>query len=118
MNPFLETARLTLRQFEASDLDHLVALDSDPEVMRYLTGGAPTPRETLETTILPRFIASSRKYGGLGYFAALHRDTAEFLGWFALHPNDDTPQDISNSAIASAAKPGGRVSPPKALRLS
>ena len=26
------------------DLDHLVELNGDPEVMRYLTGGKPSPR--------------------------------------------------------------------------
>ncbi|MFJ9146934.1 GNAT family N-acetyltransferase [Streptomyces sp. NPDC102270] len=36
---FLETERLRLRAFAEADLDHLVALDGDPEVMRYLTGG-------------------------------------------------------------------------------
>ncbi|MDM4778014.1 hypothetical protein [Micromonospora sp. b486] len=38
----LETARLTLRRFTTDAWDRLVALDADPEVMRFLTGGAPT----------------------------------------------------------------------------
>jgi len=41
----LETARLRLRQFTPDDVDRLVELDSDPEVMRYVTFGAPTPRD-------------------------------------------------------------------------
>lgn len=40
----LETARLRLRRFTKDDVDHLVTLDSDPEVMRYVTYGAPPPR--------------------------------------------------------------------------
>lgn len=40
---FLETERLRLRAFTEADAEHLVALDGDPEVMRFLTGGAPTP---------------------------------------------------------------------------
>lgn len=39
----LETPRLRLRQFTPDDVDRLVELDSDPEVMRYITFGAPTP---------------------------------------------------------------------------
>jgi RimJ/RimL family protein N-acetyltransferase len=40
----LDTDRLRLRYFTAVDVDRLVDLDSDPEVMRYITFGAPTPR--------------------------------------------------------------------------
>ena len=39
------------------DLDRLVALDSDPEVMRYITFGVPTPRD-LRMSILPRWLAA------------------------------------------------------------
>ena len=41
MQVFLETERMVLRRFTAADVDHLVDLDSDPEVMRFLTGGRP-----------------------------------------------------------------------------
>ena len=37
MDVLLETARLVLRPFTGDDADELVELDSDPEVMRYLT---------------------------------------------------------------------------------
>jgi RimJ/RimL family protein N-acetyltransferase len=39
----LETARLRLRRLTADDLDCLMDLNADPEVMRYITGGVPTP---------------------------------------------------------------------------
>jgi hypothetical protein len=35
----LQTARLTIRRFTTEDEDNLVSLNSDPEVMRYITGG-------------------------------------------------------------------------------
>jgi RimJ/RimL family protein N-acetyltransferase len=47
MHIVLETQRLTLRQFTEDDVHNLFDLNSDPEVMRYLTGGRPTPREEL-----------------------------------------------------------------------
>ena len=50
---FLETERLILRRFTPDDVDLLVELDSDPDVMRYINGGRPTPREEIETDILP-----------------------------------------------------------------
>jgi len=36
MTPTLHTERLTLRPFQPSDVDLIFALNSDPEVMRYL----------------------------------------------------------------------------------
>ena len=41
---FLETERLALRRFTENDTDLLIELDSDPEVMYFITGGRPTPR--------------------------------------------------------------------------
>src|SRR5207247_6097645 len=34
---FLETERLVLREFTPHDVEHLVELDADPEVMRYIS---------------------------------------------------------------------------------
>ena len=53
---FLETERLILRRFTPDDVDLLVELDSDPDVMRYINGGRPTPQEEIETDILPWFL--------------------------------------------------------------
>ena len=51
--PFvLDTARLHLRRIDDGHLDDLVELDSDPEVMRFISGGVPTPREVYETSLL------------------------------------------------------------------
>jgi RimJ/RimL family protein N-acetyltransferase len=43
----LETPRLIMRQFTKDDVDNLFDLNSDPAVMRYITGGRPTPREVI-----------------------------------------------------------------------
>jgi len=91
VRPFLETERLILRQFTSSDVDHLVELDSDPEVMRHLTGGRPTPREAVEAKVLPGFLEFHRRIEGYGYFAAVDRANREFLGWFHLRPQSDDP---------------------------
>lgn len=97
MHVFLETERLVLRRFTATDVDHLVDLDSDPEVMRYLDGGRPTPREIIQHVILPAFLSYYEPNSGLGVFAAIEKGSGEFLGWFgfrpkdAVHPNDVVP---------------------------
>jgi RimJ/RimL family protein N-acetyltransferase len=96
MNVFLETDRLVLRQFTAADLDNLVELDSDPDVMRYITGGRPTPREQVRDEVLPAFLAYYERFAGYGFWAAVEKATGQFLGWFHLRPpegaNPDEPE--------------------------
>lgn len=85
MADFLETDRLLLRPFVAEDLDHLVELDADPEVMTYLTGGKPTPREAYVES-LPGMMAGR---GALDrwIWAAVERAGGDFIGWFSLRPD-------------------------------
>ena len=85
---FLATARLVLRRLTVDDLDNLVALDGDPEVMRYLTGGSGTPREEIERDILPRFLGYYEQYDHFGFWAAVERASGEFLGWFSFRPHE------------------------------
>src|SRR2546421_5355477 len=91
MEVFPETERLRLRRFTADDVDNLVELDGDPEVMRYINGGRLTPREEVETVILPRILLYYERFDAFGYWAAEETSTGEFVGWFALHPSDDRP---------------------------
>ncbi|MGK5674557.1 GNAT family N-acetyltransferase [Micromonospora sp. URMC 106] len=86
---FLSTDRLALREFTADDAGLLVELDGDPEVMRYLTGGRPTPPEVIRERTLPRILAHYRRPPGLGWWAALSRASNEFLGWFEFRPTRD-----------------------------
>jgi RimJ/RimL family protein N-acetyltransferase len=82
----LETERLRLRRFTAGDVDLLVDLDSDPEVMRFVTGGRTTPREEIVTDYLPAFLGYYDRYDGFGFWAAEERATDRFIGWFHLRP--------------------------------
>ncbi len=88
MRAFLETERMMLRRFTEDDVDNLVALDGDPEVMRFLTGGTPTPRDVIERDILPRFLSCYERFAGLGFWAAIEKCSGDFLGWFAFHPRE------------------------------
>lgn len=90
----LETERLTLRRFTADDADLLIELDSDPAVMRYLTGGEATAPDIVRERHLPNIIAGyDTWHGDLGLFAAHERDGGAFIGWFCLRPESDGPQD-------------------------
>ncbi|MCD0485871.1 GNAT family N-acetyltransferase [Streptacidiphilus sp. ASG 303] len=86
--------RLVLRRFTADDAELLIELDSDPAVMRYLTGGEATAPETVRERHLPFIIAGYERWGGdLGLFAAHERDSGGFIGWFCLRPGPDGPRD-------------------------
>jgi RimJ/RimL family protein N-acetyltransferase len=89
----LETERLAMRQFTREDSELLVELDSDPEVMRYLTGGRITPRIRVETAVAPAIIRDYTRHPGFGAFAAHTRDAGEFVGWFMLLPRLDSTAD-------------------------
>jgi RimJ/RimL family protein N-acetyltransferase len=86
MNIFLETDRLILRQFTEDDLEHLVELDSDPEVMHYINGGHPTPRDVLQED-LTWYIGYYTRSPGFGFWAVIEKSSGEFLGWFHFRPD-------------------------------
>ncbi len=93
MDLYLETERLTLRRFTPDDADLLIELDSDPAVMRYLTGGAATTAEEVRERLLPYILSVYERWNGdFGLFAAHARDSGDFVGWFHLLPEHEAPQ--------------------------
>ena len=90
----MQTERLVLRRFTADDAELLIELDSDPAVMRYLTGGEPTATEVVRERDLPSVLAGYEKWGGnFGLFAAHEKNTGAFIGWFCLRPEPGGPTD-------------------------
>jgi len=81
----LMSARLELRKIVPADLDDLVALDSDPLVMKFINGGEPTPRAAYlrKDGLLSRMCAWSDE--PFGYFSAGFE--GRFAGWFHLRPS-------------------------------
>jgi RimJ/RimL family protein N-acetyltransferase len=77
---------LVLRRFTEADVDNLLELEGDPEVMRFLTGGKPTPRDVIQNETLPRFRHYYERFGGFGFWAATEKATGQFLGWFEFRP--------------------------------
>jgi RimJ/RimL family protein N-acetyltransferase len=102
---YLETERLILRRFTPDDLDALTALDADPAVMRYITGGRPTPRDEMRDEYLPHWLAYYARGDRYGFWAAIQRRTGAFLGWFHLRPQGHDPDDepeLGYRLVASA----------------
>lgn len=93
MGVYLQTERLRLRQFTAADVDHLVALDADPEVMHFITGGLPTPRAVIEHEVLPAFLAHHQRWPHLGFWAAEEKASGHFVGWLHLRPGEGHPPE-------------------------
>lgn len=93
MQVFLETERLLLRQFTEEDVDNLFELDSDPEVMRFITGGRATPRDEIQNDYIPAFLRYYERYEGYGFWAATEKSTGEFIGWFHFRPLPDSDPD-------------------------
>jgi RimJ/RimL family protein N-acetyltransferase len=73
----ITTARMVLRAITTDDVDLVVELDRDPEVMRFINGGRPTPRDEA-ARIVER---------ALGHrWLAFEQDGDAFVGWFGLRP--------------------------------
>ncbi|MQY13875.1 hypothetical protein SRB5_40310 [Streptomyces sp. RB5] len=94
MTDFLETDRLVLRAFTTADVDYLFALDSDPEVMRYINGGRPTTREAVETDVLAWILHDYPCWGTRGYWAAEEKAAGTFLGWFEFRPIEESDPSV------------------------
>ena len=106
---FLETERLARRRFTEGDVGLLVELDSDPEVMHFVTGGRPTSRREIETELLPACLGYYERYAGYGFWAAIERSTGDFIGEFLLSgPRMRTTLVRSSSGTGCAVPPGAR----------
>lgn len=75
--PELETARLRLTPAAHRDRDDLVALEQDPEVMRFLSGDFLKPRG-----------------GEPGVWTARAKASDAFVGWFGIYDRGDGTGDL------------------------
>lgn len=74
------TRRLQLRPVAPGDAPLLVQLDSDPEVMQFVSGGSPTPPSAIVDWVIPRSQAQFRDHG-TGLWLAFDRRTDRMAGW-------------------------------------
>ncbi|MCF6470546.1 GNAT family N-acetyltransferase [Nonomuraea sp. MG754425] len=97
----LRTGRITLVPLSDEHLDDEVELDSDPEVMRYLTGRART-RAEVEAQHRQRLAAAGR-VPGLGFWAG--SVDGRFVGWWILEP----PERADQGPVDGQAELGYRL---------
>ncbi|MEM9992047.1 MAG: GNAT family N-acetyltransferase [Bacteroidota bacterium] len=93
MPPLLATKRLHLRTPQLSDETNNYALSSNPNVMRFITGGKiQTPKEARADLERRIRISQTQAKKGLGYWFADEKDTGHFVGWFVLNYLDATDE--------------------------
>ncbi|ERN42067.1 acetyltransferase, including N-acetylase of ribosomal protein [Rubidibacter lacunae KORDI 51-2] len=75
-----ETPRLTMRQWQESDLPHFAAMNADSRVMEYF----PAPLSTEESNALAKRCRERIQNCGWGLWAVELKSTAEFIGFVGL----------------------------------
>lgn len=94
----LQTKNLTLTPCSPTDRDDFVALEQDPEVMRFLNGGL-----AVEPGLEPAEASFLMPRGTETYvWTARHRLTGEFVGWFCLWPEGEGTAELGYRLRRSA----------------
>lgn len=83
----IETERLLLRELRLTDLEGMFALDSDPEVHKYL-GNKPV-KSIDESKKILESVLTQYKERGIGRFAVIEKSTGDFVGWSGLRLNTE-----------------------------
>lgn len=87
----LESDRFYLRRFVASDLPLLVELESDPEILKYITNGVARTNAEIKQR-LEKVIAQTAAQEPLGVWGAWQKSNDEFIGWFMLRYYERFPE--------------------------
>ncbi|MEV1047284.1 GNAT family N-acetyltransferase [Streptomyces sp. NPDC049916] len=97
-----------LRPFTDADFPALLALDNDPEVMRYINGGRPVTAGEIRERTLPRLLHDHPCTGTRGFWAAREKTTGAFLGWFELRPLAENDPSVVELGYRLARTAWGR----------
>jgi RimJ/RimL family protein N-acetyltransferase len=89
-----ETERVALRELVASDESLLEELNSDCDVMRYLTDGPPPSREDIQEAISRNITCSKVYKEKLGVWIASEKNSGHYMGWFFFKPTREEPENI------------------------
>ena len=90
-----DSARLKYDMITRDDAELLLALDNDPEVMRYITGGKVSTMDDIQNIYLPRLESYTNPDMGWGMWKVTVRETGDFIGWILVRPMEfftDSPE--------------------------
>lgn len=79
MIPSIETDRLILREMLPEDDEALFAMDSDPEVHKFLGNKPVTDMEDCRKTI--EQLRKQYVENGIGRWAVIEKSSGQFVGW-------------------------------------
>jgi len=85
MTVFVETDRLILRELTNDDLEGMFELDSDPVVHQFL-GKRPIKDKQDAQNYIDKTREQYATYG-IGRWAAIEKETGDFIGWSGLKMN-------------------------------
>ncbi|MEZ5706077.1 MAG: GNAT family N-acetyltransferase [Burkholderiaceae bacterium] len=96
----IQTHRMVLRPVTETDRADLMALEADPQVMRYLNGGQPALTQTApgRDYLMPRGTEPE-------VVAAIELASGAFLGWFALF-DDGVVDDLKTAELGYRLRRG------------
>jgi RimJ/RimL family protein N-acetyltransferase len=77
----IQTSRLLLRQWRASDFASFAAINADPEVMRYF----PAPLTQAESDLMATRCHDLIEERGWGFWVAEELASSQFIGFIGLH---------------------------------
>lgn len=86
----LQTTRLTLSRCRPDDRADFIDLERDPEVMRFLNGGHPVDRDTVDPGASFLMPEGTEPY----VWTARRRGDGAFVGWFCLWPESETLAEL------------------------
>jgi RimJ/RimL family protein N-acetyltransferase len=87
MKTYIETENIILRRFTQNDDEVLFDLDSDPEVMRFISDGVPTELGDIQNKLLPYILDYYEKFSDYGFWCAHEKSNNYFIGWFHFRPD-------------------------------
>lgn len=95
---------MILRPLTSEDGPLLKDLDSDPEVMTYLTHGEPSTDEQVAAAV-ERVLATQAKHNGrFGIWIAHEKATGLFIVWFLFRPDKATPDNTDSIELGYRLK--------------
>lgn len=101
---FLETSRVRLTEISRDDWPLLLDLDSDPEVMKYLSNGRPSTPEEVKAAMDRIMKVIEKHHSRFGFWLAYSKENNEFMGWFHFRPGKKTPDDTKNIELGYRLK--------------
>lgn len=93
MKIFAETERLILREVLLTDVEGMFELDSNPMVHQYLGNNPINSKEQAIEAI--NFIRQQYEERGVGRWAAIEKESGDFIGWTGLKLNTGEKESLN-----------------------